>query len=262
MATVNEKLTAIADAIRANTGGTEKLSLDGIADAIPEVYEQGKQAQYDEFWDAVQTRGKARDYSFRFAGYGWNDDTFKPKYDLIMTRASNTFAFCKIKDLRGILEKQGVVLDTSGCSNFSSMFESASITRIPTLDLRLQDRGYSIFFDCQSLTSIQKLIFKDDGSTPIKYNMFQNCDVLREIEIEGVIGNNINLQWAHWLYKSSIINIVEHLSDTATGKIITFSRYAINGAFGINVNDETTFPEGSEYYNLRHSKDNWTFNFM
>lgn len=34
MATVNEKMTAIADAIRAKTGGTEPLGLDAMAEAI------------------------------------------------------------------------------------------------------------------------------------------------------------------------------------------------------------------------------------
>lgn len=34
MATVGEKMTAIADAIRAKTGGTDKLTLDGMEDAI------------------------------------------------------------------------------------------------------------------------------------------------------------------------------------------------------------------------------------
>ena len=45
MATVNEKMTAIADAIRAKTGGTEPLTLDGMATAIPIVYKAGEDAR-------------------------------------------------------------------------------------------------------------------------------------------------------------------------------------------------------------------------
>lgn len=41
MATVNEKLTAIADAIRAKTGGTDALSLDGMAAAIDGIQTGG-----------------------------------------------------------------------------------------------------------------------------------------------------------------------------------------------------------------------------
>ena len=41
MATFNEKMTAIADAIRAKTGGEESLTLDEIATGIGEVYATG-----------------------------------------------------------------------------------------------------------------------------------------------------------------------------------------------------------------------------
>lgn len=41
MATVNDKLTAIADAIRAKTGGTDALTLDGMATAIAGIQTGG-----------------------------------------------------------------------------------------------------------------------------------------------------------------------------------------------------------------------------
>lgn len=41
---INEKMTAIADAIRAKTGGTDALTLDGMAAAIPEVFAAGRTA--------------------------------------------------------------------------------------------------------------------------------------------------------------------------------------------------------------------------
>ena len=41
MSTVNEKLTAIADAIRAPLGTTTPMSLDAMATAIPEIYDMG-----------------------------------------------------------------------------------------------------------------------------------------------------------------------------------------------------------------------------
>ncbi len=39
---VNEKMTAIADAIRDKTGGTDALTLDDMAQAIPDVYDAGR----------------------------------------------------------------------------------------------------------------------------------------------------------------------------------------------------------------------------
>ena len=67
MATVNDKMTAIADAIRERTGETEPLTLDDMATDIPKVYEKGKQAERDEFWDAYQENGKRTQYNFAFA---------------------------------------------------------------------------------------------------------------------------------------------------------------------------------------------------
>ena len=46
---VNEKMTAIASAIRGYTGGTDKLSLEKIAAAIPDVFGAG-QAAKDAEW--------------------------------------------------------------------------------------------------------------------------------------------------------------------------------------------------------------------
>ena len=86
MATVKEKMTAIADAIRAKTGGTEPLTLDGMAEDIPKVYNAGKQAQYDEFWDDFQQNGEQRKYMRAFQGSCWTDKTFNPKYDIISTK--------------------------------------------------------------------------------------------------------------------------------------------------------------------------------
>ena len=43
---VNEKMTAIADAIRGKTGGTEPLGLDEMAVGVGEVYEAGRVAEH------------------------------------------------------------------------------------------------------------------------------------------------------------------------------------------------------------------------
>jgi hypothetical protein len=45
---VNEKMTAIADAIRECTGATEKLGLDAMAESIPNVYKAGQNSMVDE----------------------------------------------------------------------------------------------------------------------------------------------------------------------------------------------------------------------
>ena len=237
-----------------------------IAENAQKVYDAGKQAEYDTFWDACQVDGSQKSYVQRFAGAGWNDGTFKPKYDIVVSYNGmvRMFSFSHIQDLRGILEKRGVTLDVSAGANFTNMCESSWITRFPILDISKQNSGYAIFTGCADLQSIQKLIFKADGTTPIGSSMFQNCSALTEIEeIEGTIGQNgFDTHWSTKLSKASIESIVNALSATTTGLTVTFSKTAVNNAFGIDVDDETTWGEGTAFYALRHSKDNWTFSYV
>ncbi|MBQ9757173.1 MAG: hypothetical protein IJW15_01990 [Clostridia bacterium] len=104
MATVNEKMTAIADAIRKWTGEKEPLTLDDMVADVENVYSKGvnngyhsgqqagyangKKAQYDEFWDNYQDNGERGIYMYAFAGGGWSKDTFKPKYKVVPTTAN------------------------------------------------------------------------------------------------------------------------------------------------------------------------------
>lgn len=187
-----------------------------INDGYEKGYDAGKRAEWNAFWDACQVDGSTQSYVQRFAGRGWNDITFKPKYDIRIAYngAVRTFAYCGVKDLRGILEKQGVELDTDEGGNMTNMFESASITRMPTLNISKQNSGYAIFVGCKSLQSIQKLIFKADGTTPIGSNMFQNCSALTEIEeIEGTIGKSLDMRWCEQLTHDTLIRISNALKD-------------------------------------------------
>ena len=56
---LNDKMTAIADAIREKTGGTDPLSLDAIAAAVPAVYAAGKSAA-EALCDATHFVGTVR----------------------------------------------------------------------------------------------------------------------------------------------------------------------------------------------------------
>ena len=55
------------------------------------LFEAGKKAQYDAFWDRYQDYGDRRDYTMLFAGAGWTPETFKPKYKIIAGNGSNHY---------------------------------------------------------------------------------------------------------------------------------------------------------------------------
>ena len=116
-------------------------------------------------------------------------------------------------------------------------------------------------FYAAAIHTIDKIILKDDGSQTFS-STFLHYKQIENVVFEGVIGTTINFQWSTKLTRDSLISIINALSSDTSGLTVTFSTDAVNSAFGIDVNDESTFPEGSEYYTLRNSKSNWTFNYV
>lgn len=292
MSTVNEKLTAIADAIRKETYSEEKLTLDDMATYIPGVaqtnydkghmdgyfqgkdegytegetsgIEQGKKTAYDEFWDNYQDNGNLAYMTQLFAGYGWNDKTFKPKYNLNPKDANSMFMRAKITDLQDILDAQNVTLNFYNCESLYGAFSYSTITHIGTIDISHSTKYTNLnaaFQGCTDLVTIDNIKLQGEFAHNISDITFQNCTSLKDISFTNRICGNINFRWSP-LSKDSITNIIEHLHPTNTGFTLTLKKTTVNEAFGIDVDDETTYPEGSEYYELRHSKDNWTISYV
>lgn len=226
---VNEKMTALADAVREKTGETALLTLDGITEGVSKAYaagaEAGKKSQYDEFWDNFQDYGKRTDYARAFAR-GWTDNTFRPKYD-IKTGASIAFMFGyatnKLTDLAENLEECGVVLDTSATTDFSEWVGYGYIKRVPEISTVSADSLGSIFYAAWELETIDKLILREDGTQKFIGASFY-CGSLKNITIEGKIGNNVNFSAATKLTHESLESITGALydySETETTRTLT-----------------------------------------
>ncbi len=211
MATVNEKMKAIADAIRDKTGETEPLTLDDMATDIPKVYEAGKKSQYDEFWDNFQDYGNRTVYARAFM-YNWNDVNFRPKYDMNVTGSLQlTFSYCKITDLAALFERSGVKLNTEKATSFSEMIAYSSVTRLPEISV-IGVTGLSRAFASGNLVTIDKLILREDGGNEFS-NTFASCSKLANIVIEGKIGNNISFSDSSKLTYDSIMSVINALKD-------------------------------------------------
>ena len=253
---LKEYLSTLANAIRSKLGTTEKINAQDFAEKIMSIPQGGA----DDFWDIYQDNGKRTDYNGAFAGIGWTDETFKPKYDIRPTTATNLFYYAKnIKNLKQILIDAGVVLDTSRCTVMNNFIQSADfITHLPEIST-VSCASLSQFLHWNVvLTNVDKIILKSDGSQTFS-NCFGGLNNLVEIRFEGKFGVTVSIKESTKLSKESIISIVNALYENSVNKKITFSKTAVNKAFGIDVDDLSTYPEGSEYYNLRHSKDNWDF---
>lgn len=265
-------LTGIANKLREYLYTTELINPQDfeskIAEAINTVgnnayysgIEEGKQAEYDKFWDSFQENGNKTNYLYAFSGTGWTDTTFKPKYNMKPTNAQYMFSENSIIHLYEILTEQNVEIDFSQCTNFNRMLMWSQAQHIPTVDTRSSSNINYIFFYASLVKTIDKLILKDDGSQTFS-DAFSGCSSLIDITIEGIIGKQFNIHHCPKLSKKSIESIINALSETANGLTVQFSQAAVQNAFGISdITEESTWT--NEYRTLRNSKSNWTIAYI
>ncbi len=250
---VNEKMTAIADAIRGYGGITGKLNLDDMANRIGTVYlngydegnaqgkdegrqegyslgfEEGKTAERSEFWEEYYTTAS---WAYAFYGAFWSDKNYNPHKT--------------IKPAAG--------------TSAAAMYQTSTITdtKVP-LDLSDVSSINYIFYNAKYLKTIRGITFPESGTIA---SAFTGCTALENITVSGSIQISLVFTPCKLLSKASIESIINALSATTSGLTVTFSKEAVDNAFGIDIDDESTYPEGSEYYNLRYSKSNWTFSYV
>lgn len=217
-------------------------------------YEAGREAEYDAFWDVYQQNGNRTNYENAFSGSGWNVDNFNPKYDMKPTVGSSIFYRfdydrygSRTLDLVERFNECGVELDFSNVTGLSYGFQNARISHIGVVDATSCSTLTGAFINCYWLAKIDKLVVKDSLTFS---NTFNNCDALKEIIIEGVIGESISF-YVSPLTKESIISVINALSSTTSGKTATFKKSAKEAAF-----------IADEWAELIATKTNWTFSLV
>ena len=195
--------------------------------AVLDPYGEGKKAEYDRFWDAYQEKGMRQSYGDAFAGYGWSNETFKPKYDIVPVgdRTANLFYGTGISgSLPEILNGLGVRLDCKDMRNASNMFHnSEGITEIGELNLQSATNVNAAFASTQVLQRIEKLIISDTGTLTFS-STFSGARALSYIRFEGVIGRDISFSASGLLTNESAQSIIDHLKDLTgqTAQTLTF----------------------------------------
>jgi hypothetical protein len=230
-----------------------------------EVYDAGKQAEHKVFMDGYLKARANSAMDYMFSGAGWSKENWYPTIDMQPTQSVRMFVFGfkpavpgEDIDLVERLDECGVSLDFSKSVNMSEMFHYSYVGRIGVIDTKSCTAALnSTFGYLKRCHTIDKIIVYENT----KYsNTFQESGKLKRMIVEGTIAQNgFNVKWSTKLDKESITSIVNALSNTTSGLTVTFSKTAVNNAFGIDVDDPTTYPEGSEWYELRNSRSNWTF---
>lgn len=213
----------------------DKLAI--IAENEQKVYDAGKQAEWNVFWDALQQNGTRTSYENAFGNKGWSDNNFKPKYDIINIgdySCSQSFRQSKITDLKGILEKQKVEYNTKGATRFINTFQACDVTRVPTLYL---DSCTTInnAFSSSSLTEVEMHNLQENCTF---INPFNRASRLSSLLLKNcTIGQNgLNLKDSTKLSRASIESVINSLSTTTTDLTVTLSKTAVDNAFTVGDN--------------------------
>lgn len=233
-----ENMQDIADKIREVSGLQNKFSPDKCSELVPGLiegdhtgvcevaYENGKQAELDGFWEEYQDKGNKYWYPYLFAGTGWNEKTFQPKYDLKPQGSSNGmfqyFEGNKNFDLVNHLQNLGIILDFSQSTNMNYCFFNSTINRVGIINCT-KAGNLSNLFAHSYIETIDKWIVCENNAFIF---CFTGCESLKNIIIEGTIANNgldlvdcVNLTHDSIM---SFINALKDFSGTTTTKSITF----------------------------------------
>lgn len=218
----------ICNALREKTGDTQPICSGQIAGRIADLYED----YYNFFWDSYQDNGNRTFYTNGFSGIGWNDETFVPKYNLVIgPQNSGRFMFenSKITDLKGILEKRGIVMDISNTTETHSLFYGMlDNTRLPKVDYsHIPGRHYQIFANSPKLEEIEEYVVSETSDF---VNVFTNCPSLSKIKITGTIGNAIAFPQSSLLSAQSVQSVIDCLKDLTGAATQTLTFHADVGA--------------------------------
>lgn len=185
-------------------------TIDTYAEKISEI--SGGGSYYDEFWDNFQENGNRMDYSYAFCGNNFDEELFKPKYDIKPTNAYCMFQKNKnIKNLKALLEEQGLVLDTSECTNFNSFINESEITHLGVIDARnATDINY--IFRLSKIEYIEKFILSEK-TKGLQQNCFSNCYYLKHIIFEGTIAFKLGVANSKNIDHESLMSLINALKD-------------------------------------------------
>ncbi len=243
-------------------GAIVQGAVEGAQAKYEEGVADGKKAEYDAFWDSFQGY---KDNSGAFSGRGWNNETFRPKNDIVIESSSgwSTFYMNGYEgDLVELAEELGIKV-TFNLISGDSTFRETLFTRLPPVTL-LKSYSTGLFRGSTKLHTVDKLTIAETVNG-FSY-FFMECYALENLIVEGTIAygngsNSFNTSWSHKLSKASIISIVNALSDTTTGLIVIFSMTAVNTAFETSAGaaDGST---SDEWTALVATKPNWTINLI
>ena len=255
----NEKLTALADAIRTKTGSSDSLTIDQMTSAIENISVGGGEDRLKKLLDATKSA------YYLFSNFKGNnvDDLISYNDTENVTNMNSMFYQCSHLTTIPQLDTSNVTsmetmfygcpnlttippLDTSNVTNMNSMFNNCSrlttisqldtsnvtsmnymfyqcshLTTIPQLDTSNVTSMFNTFYNCTNLTTIPLLDINKVNSTDM---MFYNCTNLTNLTLKNVKRNlqiGFSTSWGHLLTLDSLINTCKECINVGSSRTLT-----------------------------------------
>lgn len=186
-----------------------------IAENEQKVFDAGKEAAMQRYWDIRQDYGKREGYAYFFCNE--TPETLAPRYDMRPTNMEGMFRhnYGLNIDLVAHLENLGVELDTSNCTNMNHAFHYTALTKLGILDFRkCGNKTQATFSYSQGIHTIELVIVSDDG-TQTFVATYDYLRRLKEIRFQGAIGRSVSFQHSTNLSVASMKDIIAHLVNHA-----------------------------------------------
>lgn len=208
----------------------EKLTT--IAENEQKVYDAGKQAEYDKFWDSYQLNGERKLYMGAFAG--WNPENFNPKYPITPVGTNGArymfLSFNRIGLPQYMFDMSPFnhMLDFSGATNAMSTFQDANVKNL-YCDFSKCVSLQSTFYSANS-TWVDNITLKVSSLATTYTNAFYRQAELTEIRFteDSEIAASISFVYSSKLTDESIQSIIDALGTVTTTKTITFHDTVVN----------------------------------
>lgn len=201
-----------------------------VAENEQKVYEAGKKAEYDRFWDNYQDHGNRTQYGFAFGGKGWGKSgLLPPKYPIVLSSEAasqyNIFAYFNNGEDRYDMTEVCKMIDCSKAVRLNNMFYNASVENV-TVDMS-ECQYANGFFSCgMGGGNIDKVCLKVTEKMKSATEMFNQCISIVTLRFteDSTIAIAISFSHSKKLSSESVDSIINALQDKTgqTALKITF----------------------------------------
>ena len=197
---------------------------DKVRQVKQKALEEGKNSEWSKFWDNYQNSGERASYDYGFYGAFWNENIFRPKYDIRPTVSAMRMFFNSAinGDMDALLKGLGVTLDFSNATGIAQAFcNLAGTTKLPPISLK---SGVSVSSLFANSTSLKNVTITFNGAHVGVNTMFTDCYALEHLQVSGVLRTTgLNVQWCPLTHDSlmSIINTLYDYGSTTSNYTVT-----------------------------------------